>query len=202
MSLQISELDAVNVAIAASGATPVTTIESTRPDVIAVRALLTSVSKEIQARGWWFNREYNITLSPDVQGRIVTPQNAIAVDPIDPVNNFVQRGAYLYDRENATFVISRTVKVDVISYLLWEELPLNAQLAIQYKAAQNFVGGNDGDADEFVRLRNEADLSFAELKRVDLRNTDLTARANPMVARVMTRRTNRVTTRFGGAKTN
>lgn len=200
MSLQITELTAVNVAIAASGATPVSSIESTRPDVIAIVALLDSVSREIQADGWWFNREYNITLSPDAQGRIITPQNAISVDPVDTSLTYVQRGQYLYDRTLATFNIGKSVQVDVITYLAWDELPYPAQVAIQYKAAQNFVGGNDGDTDEFVRMRNEADLAMAKLRKADLRNEDETVRRNPMVARIMGRRTNRVTTRFGGAK--
>lgn len=200
MSLQITELEAVNVAIASSGATPVTSIESTRPDVIAVRALLTSVSKELQAPGWWFNREYRIVLSPDAQGRIITPQNAIAVDPTDTSLLYVQRGQFLYDRETSSFNIGKTVEVDTILYLVWEELPFPMQIAIQYEAAKRYVGGNDGDADEYLRLREEADKAFAELKRHHLRNEDETVRRNPMVARIMYRRSGRITTRFGGAK--
>lgn len=200
MALHITELEAVNVAVASAGNTPVTSIESTRPDVIAIRALLTSTSREIQSEGWWFNREYNITLSPDQQGRVVTPQNALNIDPIDTSLPYVSRGSYLYDRENATFTIGKSVDVDVISYLVWEELPFNAQVAIQYEAAKRYVGGDDGDADEFLRLQREADLAFARLKKQHLRNEDESIRRNPIVARVMYRRTGRITTRFGGAK--
>jgi hypothetical protein len=130
---------------------------------------------------------------------VVVPQNALSVDSIDPNDNFTVRGAFLYDRDNATNVIDRSITIDSITFLVWEELPFNAQNAIQYQAALDFVGGDDGDADEVVRLTNKFDKAFAELKRHNLRNEDISVRTNRTVGRVMARRRNRVTTRFGGA---
>jgi hypothetical protein len=195
----ISELEAVNVGLAAAGATPITTFENNQPDVLSMRALLISNSKELQARGWWFNREYTISLAPDAQGRVVVPQNALSVDSVDPADNFTVRGTFLYDRDNATNVISRSIVIDSITFLVWEELPFIAQNAIQYTAALDFVGGDDGDADEVIRLEAKFNRAFAELKRHNLRNEDITVRTNLTVSRVMARRRNRVTTRFGGA---
>jgi hypothetical protein len=195
----ISELEAVNVGLAAAGATPITTFENNQPDVLSMRALLISNSKELQARGWWFNREYTISLAPDAQGRVIVPQNALSVDSVDPSDNFTVRGAFLYDRDNATTVISRSIVIDSITFLVWEELPFIAQNAIQYQAALDFVGGDDGDADEVIRLEAKFNKAFAELKRHNLRNEDITVRTNLTVSRVMARRRNRVTTRFGGA---
>jgi hypothetical protein len=195
----ISELEAVNVGLAAAGATPITTFENNQPDVLAMRALLISSSKQLQARGWWFNREYKIELAPDAQGRVIVPQNALFIDSIDPADDFTVRGTFLYDRDNTTNIINRSITVDSITFLVWEDLPFNAQDAIQYQAAARFVGGDDGDADEFNRLTREFDRSLAELKRTNLRAEDLTVRTNLTVSRVMARRRNRITTRFGGA---
>ncbi len=199
LKAQITELEAVNLGLVSAGATPVTSIDNTQPDVLSLKQLLTASSRTLQKRGWWFNREYAVVLAPDPQGRIVVPQNALVVDSTDRTDDFTVRGTFFYDRANSTLAISRSVTVDMISFLNWDELPFHAQEVIQYQAAMRFVGGDDGDADEFVRLRNEYDNAVAELKRVDLLAEDITVRSNLTVSRVMGRRTNRITTRFGGA---
>lgn len=200
MSRRITELAAVNVGLAASGATPVTSLDNNnQPDVLALKALLVATSEEIQNRGWWFNREYEMILAPDQQGRVIIPQNILQIDPVNPADDLVTRGQFLYDRSNTTNVISKSVTVDTITYLEWDELPFAAQSAIQYQAAMTYVGGDDGDADEFNRLRLKFDTAFAELKRANLRAEDVSVRTNRTVSRVMARRRNRVSTRFGGA---
>lgn len=198
MSYGISRLAALNVGLVAAGGTPVSSINN-QPDVQSLDLLLDSTSEEIQARGWWFNREYNITLAPDAQGRIIIPQNAITVDSIDTSDKLVPRGQFLYDRENTTFNIGRSITIDTTTLLEWDDLPYHAQAAIQYQAAMTFVGSDDGDNDEFARLRLKFDTAFAELKRINLRSEDISVRSNNTVSRVMSRRRNRVTTRFGGA---
>lgn len=199
MARRITKLAAVNIGLVAAGGTPVSSLESTQPDVQSLALLIDSTSEEIQARGWWFNREYNITLAPDAQGRIIIPQNALSTDPIDTSDQFVVRGQFFYDRANTTYNIGRSITVDTTTFLDWDDLPYHAQSAIQYQTAMTFVGSDDGDNDEFARLRLKFDTAFAELKRINLRSEDISVRSNNTVARVMSRRRNRVTTRFGGA---
>ena len=195
----ITQLEAVNLALTSAGATPITSLENNQPDVLSIKTLLEATRRQIQARGWWFNRESGIVLSPDQQGHVIVPANTLHVDSTTRSDAFVLRGTKLYDRQNHTFVIGASVTIDTIILLGFDDLPYNAQNAIQFKSAMRFVGGDDGDAQEFQRLKIEYDEAFAELKRENLRANDHTIRSNPMVARVMHRRTNRTTTRFGGA---
>ncbi len=196
----ITELDAINLALTAAGATVVTTVDNNQPDVLSIRSLLTATSRQIQRRGWWFNREIGIVLAPDAQGHVVVPANTLHVDSVDHREHFVLRGSKLYDRENHTQVIGESVEIDTIILLPFTDLPFSAQDAIQFKTAMRFVGGDDGDEQEWRRLKVEFEEAFAELKREHLRANNFTVRTNPMVARVMHRRTNRLTTRFGGAR--
>ena len=53
------ELQAVNQILASVGQAPVTTLEQTNPDVAIAYDTLQQVSREVQAEGWTFNKEYH-----------------------------------------------------------------------------------------------------------------------------------------------
>ena len=59
------ELQAVNQILASVGQAPVTTLEQTNPDVAIAYNTLQQVSREVQAEGWTFNREYRYPLTPN-----------------------------------------------------------------------------------------------------------------------------------------
>ena len=50
--------DAVNEMLGAVGQAPVNTLEQSNPDVALAYATLMTVSREVQAEGWTFNKEY------------------------------------------------------------------------------------------------------------------------------------------------
>ena len=56
------ELPAVNQILASVGQAPVTTLDQTNPDVAIVYDTLLQVSKEVQAEGWTFNKEFGYCL--------------------------------------------------------------------------------------------------------------------------------------------
>ena len=53
------ELPAVNEILASVGQAPVTTLDQTNPDVAIAYDTLLQVSREVQAEGWTFNKEYH-----------------------------------------------------------------------------------------------------------------------------------------------
>ena len=71
------QLDSVNEMLAAVGQAPVNQLEATNPDVALAFDTLTRVSREVQAEGWTFNKEYhvkqarsNVTVGSVTQTRI------------------------------------------------------------------------------------------------------------------------------------
>ena len=61
-----NELDAVNEILSSIGSSPVSSLEDeNNVDVINAKRILKGVSKEIQARGWFFNTLEMIHLDPE-----------------------------------------------------------------------------------------------------------------------------------------
>ena len=59
------ELPAINQILTSCGQAPVTTLDQTNPEVAIAYATLLQVSREIQAEGWTFNKEYHYEFTPD-----------------------------------------------------------------------------------------------------------------------------------------
>ena len=57
-----TELESVNIMLAAIGESPVNTLTGTLPaDVVMAQSTLTEVNKEVQSEGWSFNTEIDVT---------------------------------------------------------------------------------------------------------------------------------------------
>jgi endonuclease V-like protein UPF0215 family len=60
----------------------------------------------------------------------------------------VQRGSYLYDRENHTFVFTRSVTCAMVFHLEWADLPEHVKQPIIVLAARRFQARVLGSADK------------------------------------------------------
>ena len=137
------ELQAINQILASVGQAPVTTLEKTNPDVAIAYDTLQQVSREVQAEGWTFNKEYRYPLTPSENGEIVIPDNMIQLDlsmePCDHKNRAydpVRRDGKLYDRRNHTFEWKQqTYYFDVVWMFDWQDLPQPIQNYITSRAA-------------------------------------------------------------------
>ena len=74
-----SELTAVNRILASVGQAPVTSLETTNPDVAIAFDTLTQVSKEVQAEGWSFNTDINIKHPTNIHPDTLT-KHAVVLD--------------------------------------------------------------------------------------------------------------------------
>ncbi len=138
-----ARLDAVNTMLSVIGEAPVNTLDasSQTTDVAMAKSMLDEVSREVQANGWHFNREYEVSLSPDSSNNILIPTNAARVDvePADSRNkDYVQRGDKLYNKTDATYTITDAKKCTIIYLLDWEDLPQAARQYIMIRAARKF----------------------------------------------------------------
>ena len=69
------ELPAVNTILQSCGQAPVTTLDQTNPDVAIAYQTLLEVSREVQAEGWSYNKEYHYDMTPDTNKQIPIANN-------------------------------------------------------------------------------------------------------------------------------
>lgn len=190
-----TELDAVNAILASIGGAPVNTLAVTAVrDVSIARLHLHNASRDMQARGWDFNRDHKVPLTPDVNGKIAVPANALQIDAGDRGRDIIQRQdaadgvTRLYDRDNRTFVFTAPVLATVTYFFGFDAIPQAARSYATYRAGRQFQAGLVGSP-LLYQFTEAAELAaWAELMRADLR----TANSNilnddPMTARIARR---------------
>lgn len=136
-----TKLEAINELLEAIGESPVNSETNTglvEADLAAVR--LDKVSRQVQKRGWHWNTLTNYVIDPDNNGYIQLPASTLQVDTSgkDRHLDLVQRGTRLYDRDNNTFAVKKSVLVDIVLYLDFEDIPENARDYITQRAARKF----------------------------------------------------------------
>ena len=166
-----TELEAVNIMMAAIGESPVNTLTGTLPaDVVMARSTLTEINKQVQSEGWSFNTEIDVTLTRDSSNNINLSSDVLRVDANihqHPTINPIQRGLKLYDRQNNTFVFEEDLICTVVYLRTFAEIPEQARYYITIRAARLFVDRLVGD--DGLRTYTQQDETRA---RVILTETD------------------------------
>tara|TARA_Y100001968_G_scaffold327940_1_gene374064 strand:- start:2469 stop:3077 length:609 start_codon:yes stop_codon:yes gene_type:complete len=138
-----SKLEAINTMMSVIGEAPVNTLDaaSQTADVIMAKTVLDEVSREVQAAGWNFNREYEVPLNPTTDNEIVLGSNIARID-VEPANAgttlYIQRGSKIYNKTDRTYTITDTLKCTVTYLLEWDYLPQAARNYIMIRAARKF----------------------------------------------------------------
>jgi hypothetical protein len=151
-----TELQAVNEILASVGQAPVTTLDQTNPDVAIAYDTLIQVSREVQAEGWTFNKEFEYPLTPDTNNEILIPNNVLQLDltPDYRDRDSVRRNGKLYDRTNHTFEWEDDeVLCDVVWYFDWVDLPIPIQDYIVARAATITSSRIVGDSGQYQMLQ-------------------------------------------------
>jgi len=142
-----SELEAVNECLENIGQSPVSTIAGDLGvDTQIALNFVRKVNRELQSLGWYWNTEKNFPLTPNGVGNILLPSNTLSVDTTaeDADVDAIQRGQTLYDRDNHTYVFTKSIKVELTLGLTFEELPETARRYIALRAARIFEDRIDG----------------------------------------------------------
>ena len=127
-----TELDAINILLAAIGTSPVNNLNTANTDAAMAKNYINNALKEIQTEKWYFNTEENYQLTPDINNEIHLADNIINIDSIGRFGentNLIPRGKKLYDRLNHTYKIQNPITANIILCLEFDELP---ETAIQY----------------------------------------------------------------------
>ena len=171
-----TELQAVNIMLAAIGEAPINTLTGTLPvDAVTARSTLAEVNKNIQSEGWSFNTEIDVTLTRDASNQINIPINVLRVDAnihqhptIDPI----QRGLKLYDRQNNKFEFDEDLICTVVYLRDFDEIPEPARHYMNIQAARKFVDRLVSDQSLRTYTQQDEQRARAILMETDLANGD------------------------------
>ena len=164
-----AELPAVNQILSSCGQAPVTTLDQTNPDVAIAYDTLLQVSREVQAEGWTFNKEYHYDLAKDSEDEVVIPNNALQVklteNPANVDYDGVRRNGKLYDRQHHTYSwkdhTGDNVECDIIWEFDWVDLPEPIQNFIVSRAAVLVSQRIVGDQGQYQMLQQQEAYSRA-----------------------------------------
>jgi len=137
-----TKLEAVNVMLTSIGEAPVNSLISGLEDAELAETILESVNKETQSRGWIFNTDLKLSLSPNTDNQIVLPDNYLRVDTRGTLRSsskdIVERGRKLYDRIGNSFTFTDAVTLDVVILLDFTDIPEVARRYITIRSARIF----------------------------------------------------------------
>ena len=171
-----TELEAINIMLAAIGEAPINSLTDTLPvDARTAQNTLTEVNKEVQSEGWSFNTEIDVTLTRDGSNQINLATNVLRVDAnihqhptIDPI----QRGLKLYDRQNNKFEFDEDLICTVVYFRDFNEITEQARRYINIKAARIFVDRLIGDQGLRTYTQEDETRARAILTESDYANAD------------------------------
>ena len=186
------ELPAVNEILASVGQAPVTTLDQTNPDVAIAYDTLLQVSREVQAEGWSFNTEYDYPQTTKNK-QYEIPTNMLQVDlasryvssRVDAGDkDIVRREGKLYDKYNHTFDIKDddtedNLKLDVVWWFDWVDLPIPIQDYIVSRAATIVSSRIVGDSNQYQMLQQKEAYTRAMALEYETQQGDYTFFGHP-----------------------
>jgi len=172
-----TELEAINIMLAAIGEAPINSLSGTLPvDVRVAQNTLTETNKEVQSEGWSFNTEIDVVLTKDNNtNQIALANTTIRVDPNmhdHPDVDAIQIGLKLYDRKKHTYEFSESLTGTVVYYRPFTDIPEPARRYILVKAARVFVDRLVGDQGLRTFTQQDEIQARSVLMETDLANAD------------------------------
>ena len=154
------ELPAINQILSSCGQAPVTTLDTTNPDVAIAYDTLLQVSREVQSEGWTFNKEYHYEMTPDTDDFILIPNNILQIKLTENSANMdksaIRRSGKLYDRQNHTYKwTDETVECDIVWEFDWVDLPQPIQDFIVARSATFVSQRIVGDTEQYQMLQQQ-----------------------------------------------
>ena len=172
-----TELEAVNIMLAAIGESPINSLTGTLPvDARLAQATLTETNKDVQSEGWSFNTEIDVTLTRDsLTKHISLSTDVLRVDPNihqHPSVDAIQRALKLYDRLNNKYEFDEDLICTIVYLRTFSEIPEPARRYIIIKAARVFVDRLVSDQGLRTYTQQDETRARAILMETDLCNAD------------------------------
>ncbi len=172
------ELPAVNQILQSCGQAPVTTLDQTNPDVAIAYQTLLEVSREVQAEGWSFNKEFHYDMAPDTNNEILIPNNILQIDLTTNAANMdkdvIRRNGKLYDKANHTYTFTEKVECDITWLFDWVDLPVPIADFITARAATTVSSRIVGDGNQYQILQQKEAFTRASAMEYECNQGDYT----------------------------
>lgn len=163
-----TELDAINYILSSIGSSPVTTLEDDMDiDVVNARRLLAKVSRDIQRKGWDFNK-ITRTLSPRMDNHRIPWDSTILALHSTNGSTLVKRGDYLYDIARGSYEFDKPITVEIVEGIDYEDLPDAFKTYVTVKAATDFHARYFGDTSISEDLQMELTLAYQDIVQYDM----------------------------------
>lgn len=152
-----AELDAINDILSSIGEPPVSSLDAeSNADVANARRILANQNRRVQSKGWTFNIEESVTLTPDMFSNLITYlPTYLRVTSTSGQTNYIKRGEYVYDTTNKTDVFTGPITVNLIQLRDYDEMPWCFRDLIVSKAARQFNMRFFGDDSVEAKLAQE-----------------------------------------------
>ena len=168
----ITELEIVNSVLSAVGDSPVSSLNDSYQPVFIIKEMMNNISRDLQTKQYWFNTEYDMTLTPNTEtNKIILPYNILNFLPCK--TRYVARGLTVYDRLNRTTTITDDIVATYTVMLAFDSLPQQARKFIQAAARQQYNNEYFGEESLKRDLQKEFSEAKIELDRVHLDNEDI-----------------------------
>ncbi|KJC51085.1 hypothetical protein UP09_03300 [Bradyrhizobium sp. LTSP885] len=175
------------------GESGVSATVTTHPSVQTASRILDTEDTDLQQIGWWFNREFTLTLVPNSEGRVAVPASALDVHISDVDNlsdpkekaRYVRRGNFIYDTYLHSDVLNKSVAVDIITRVAIEDMPSVASGFLRHKAREAIYNDDDGDTFKSGRLQSEVMMAWERLRAKELTMLGTNALDNPTARKLL-----------------
>lgn len=169
-----TELEAVNQMLIAIGEATVASLDDTGlEDVETALVILRDCSRKFQSRGWYFNVDRDVLVTPDADGYINAPGNALAFDlSKSEYQQAVLRDRRLWNTEKHTFIWDRPMKCDITYGMPLEALPEAARCYIVASASRIYVRSRLGDLQAERAAAADERTAWVEWRRANNRQGD------------------------------
>jgi hypothetical protein len=191
----LTKLQIVNHMLATVGEQVVNDLDYGSPSVQQAISVYDSENFDFQSKGWWFQREYNLVLELDSEGKIAIPQGALEFlitenirhHPRTDTLRFVPRDNFVYDTVQHTFVHTCPLHADLMMLVDPETMPAVASVYLKHQCALTMHSNDDGDDSKWQKLNIKKDESEKALKRAAMKFKSTNINKNPAVQRLLYR---------------
>lgn len=178
----MTELDAVNLMLESIGEAPVNTLTNNGFDEAYIaRGMLHRASRNVQSKGLHCNSETDYPLTPDGSGYLIVPTNVLDIDAVYTSDDVVQRGNRLYNRTDHTYEFTQVMKVDIVFFLAFEDLPEVVREYIAIMAGRRFQANAVGSKVLVEFTAADEMIARAEFLRKEMNNADTNLLEGPAV---------------------
>lgn len=185
-----TELEAVNEILSSIGEAAVSSLDDSGDgDVGLALQKLRQVSRQFQASGWTFNTDREFPISRTVDNYIDFPADALSMVPSNCEIGIrgVKRGNRLYNSVDHTDVWTRDIKVDIVRFLTFSDMPEMARAYVTIAAARQFARAALGSGETERTYTADEQRAWVAFRRDENRQAKLNVFSSPALAPALNR---------------